>query len=93
MTEDAAPTTPDITFRTWVLLQWYSAPSMLLIDPEKIISLFIYYSYQRKLAKIFKKNVLGMRVFFIVMNLKEIREIFSLLAYASDSSRLQFDYG
>lgn len=36
VTDDAAPTTPDMTFRTWVLLQWYSAPtSMLLIEPEK----------------------------------------------------------
>lgn len=34
VTLEAAPTTPDITFRTWVLLQWYSAPSMLLIEPE-----------------------------------------------------------
>lgn len=32
VTELAAPTTPLITFRT-VLLQWYSAPSMLLIEP------------------------------------------------------------
>lgn len=35
VTEEAAPTTPDMTFLTWDLLQWYSAPSMLLIDPEK----------------------------------------------------------
>lgn len=35
VTDDAAPTTPDITLRTWVLLQWYSAPSMLLIEPVK----------------------------------------------------------
>lgn len=35
VTEDAAPTTPDITFRTWVLLQWYSPSSMLLMDPGK----------------------------------------------------------
>lgn len=34
MTEDAAPTTPEITLRTCVLLQWYSAPSILLIEPE-----------------------------------------------------------
>lgn len=33
VTLEAAPTTPDITLRTWVLLQWYSAPSMLLIEP------------------------------------------------------------
>jgi len=31
VTLDAAPTTPEITLRTWVLLQWYSAPSILLI--------------------------------------------------------------
>lgn len=37
VTEEAAPTTPEITFRTWVLLvQWYSGPtSMLLIEPKK----------------------------------------------------------
>lgn len=34
VTELAAPTTPLITFRTAVLLQWSSAPSILLIDPE-----------------------------------------------------------
>jgi hypothetical protein len=34
VTLDAAPTTPEITLRTCVLLQWYSAPSILLIDPE-----------------------------------------------------------
>lgn len=34
VTLDAAPTTPEITFRTCVLLQWYSASSMLLMDPE-----------------------------------------------------------
>ena len=34
VTLDAAPTTPEITLRTWVLLQWYSAPSILLIEPE-----------------------------------------------------------
>lgn len=34
VTDDAAPTTPDITFRTCVLLQWYSPPSMLLIEPD-----------------------------------------------------------
>lgn len=36
VTEEAAPTTPEITFRTCVLLvQWYSGPtSMLLIEPE-----------------------------------------------------------
>lgn len=33
VTDDAAPTTPDITFLTCVLLQWYSAPSILLIEP------------------------------------------------------------
>lgn len=33
VTELAAPTTPLITFRTAVLLQLYSAPSILLIDP------------------------------------------------------------
>lgn len=33
VTDDAAPTTPEITFRTCVLLQWYSPPSILLIDP------------------------------------------------------------
>lgn len=37
VTDEAAPTTPDMTLRTWVLLQWYSAPSMLLIDPENKI--------------------------------------------------------
>lgn len=35
VTELAAPTTPLIIFRTAVLLQWYSAPSMLLIEPGK----------------------------------------------------------
>lgn len=33
VTDDAAPTTPDITLRICVLLQLYSAPSMLLIEP------------------------------------------------------------
>lgn len=33
VTLEAAPTTPEITLRTCVLLQLYSAPSMLLIDP------------------------------------------------------------
>lgn len=37
VTDDAAPTTPDITFRTWVLLQWYSPPSMLLIEPNFVV--------------------------------------------------------
>lgn len=36
VTDEAAPTTPDITFLTCVLLQWYSAPSILLIEPEKL---------------------------------------------------------
>lgn len=36
VTLDAAPTTPDITFRTCVLLQWYSPPSMLLIEPDSL---------------------------------------------------------
>lgn len=36
VTLDAAPTTPEITFRTCVLLQWYSASSMLLMDPETL---------------------------------------------------------
>lgn len=35
VTDEAAPTTPDITLRTCVLLQWYSASSILLIEPEK----------------------------------------------------------
>lgn len=35
VTELAAPTTPLIIFRTAVLLQWYSAPSMLLIEPRE----------------------------------------------------------
>lgn len=34
VTLEAAPTTPEMTFRTCVLLQLYSAPSMLLIEPE-----------------------------------------------------------
>lgn len=33
VTLEAAPTTPDITLRTCVLLQWYSAPSMLEMEP------------------------------------------------------------
>lgn len=33
VTDDAAPTTPDMIFRTTVLLQWYSVSSMLLIEP------------------------------------------------------------
>lgn len=36
VTLEAAPTTPEITFRTCVLLQWYSASSMLLMDPETL---------------------------------------------------------
>ena len=32
VTLEAAPTTPEMTFRT-VLLHWYSASSMLLMDP------------------------------------------------------------
>lgn len=35
VTEDAAPTTPDITLRTAVALHAYSASSMLLIEPGK----------------------------------------------------------
>lgn len=34
VTDEAAPTTPDITFFTIVLLQLYSVSSMLLIDPK-----------------------------------------------------------
>jgi len=34
VTLEAAPTTPEITLRTCVLLQWNSASSMLLIEPE-----------------------------------------------------------
>lgn len=33
VTLEAAPTTPEITLRTELLLQWYSASSMLLMDP------------------------------------------------------------
>lgn len=33
VTDDAAPTTPDMILRTTVLLQWYSVSSMLLIEP------------------------------------------------------------
>lgn len=33
VTDDAAPTTPDMIFRTTVLLQWYSVSSILLIEP------------------------------------------------------------
>lgn len=36
VTEEAAPTTPEMTFRTCVLLQWYSASSILLMDPENM---------------------------------------------------------
>ena len=40
VTEEAAPTTPDMTFRTAVALHAYSSSSMLLIDPEiQIINL------------------------------------------------------
>lgn len=33
VTDEAAPTTPEIILRTCVLLQLYSAPSILLIEP------------------------------------------------------------
>lgn len=47
VTLDAAPTTPEITFRTCVLLQWYSASSMLLMDPETLTRV----STQRRITK------------------------------------------
>lgn len=53
VTLDAAPTTPDITFRTAVALQAYSASSMLLIEPgennvEIVHQKDFYFSFNRK---------------------------------------------
>lgn len=53
VTELAAPTTPLITFRTAVLLQWSSAPSILLIDPETQIVYHVILIFPIKHLKIF----------------------------------------
>lgn len=58
VTDDAAPTTPDITFRTCVLLQWYSAPSMLLIEP-------VVYMYTRMRGRVCVREMKNWGRFFL----------------------------
>lgn len=72
VTEEAAPTTPEITFRTVVLLQWYSASSMLLIEPAKKKEekrKLILFSFQQILLtpdKIYRIRLVG--VYFFAPN-------------------------
>ena len=61
VTELAAPTTPLITFLTAVLLQWYSAPSILLMEPaniQKKMSSLVHFFFSMKKTRVLCRTLL-----------------------------------